>query len=522
MARAAIYARISFDPEGRSDSPEDQAARCQVRATELHFEATSDDVFTDRSISAYKDTKRPELLRLLEAVEDGRYKAVIVWKLDRLTRHYRRGNEIIRRILDAGVTLVSVTEHIDTGTPIGEAIVGFQLAQAQSESDNTSKRNTRKHATWAAQGVPAVGGNRSFGYRHIPAVDGQPARLEPEPTESKAIRQIVKRIMKGESLRSCAQWLNDNGITTTTGGPWTGQTLRQMLRNPTLAGLRKLNGIETAGNWKAIISPEEREELLCYFASVTPSGSEPVKRLLSGILKCGRCGAPMYVSAGRYVCYKAVGSDACGSVSSSVQRLEVYVIDQLFTFLSAAEVGPTQEAVDPETIRNSIEAAIARLREWDRKYAVLGEIEKDEWQPIHDELVNLIESGRQALSAAERRAATTLRPGSRTDLEAWWQEADINAKKQALAHTVEQIWTFPMGEIKNRFDPSRIRITWRWDAFERSPLALAGVLSDIVSNVPTGSDDVERLREFLQDPSGVAILHGLNIHDRPQTSKARP
>ena len=137
---------------------------------------------------------------------------------------YNRGGDILRRIDEAGVKLVSVTEQIDTSTPIGKAIVGFQIAQAETESENTSKRVQRKHSTWAAQGVAAVGGNRPFGYRQVKAnpKNGTPATLEPDPKESKMIRECVKRILSGESPRSVAEGLNESGVKPTAKGRATG------------------------------------------------------------------------------------------------------------------------------------------------------------------------------------------------------------------------------------------------------------------------------------------------------------
>ena len=476
---AAIYARISFDPDGVSDSPEDQDARCQAEAQRLGYEVHEGDVYIDRSISAYKDKHRPRLADMLAAVEAGKYAAVIVWKLDRLTRSYNLGGDILRRIDDAGVKLISVTEQIDTSTPIGKAIVGFQIAQAETESENTSKRVARKHSTWAAQGVAAVGGNRPFGYQHVKAVEGvSPASLVPDPKESKIVRQCVKRIKSGESLRSVAEWLNDSGVKPTAkgrgNGKWSGQTVRQMLRNPTLAGVRVLNGVETVGVWEPIITREERAELLLHFATEKPSGGKPPeRRLLSGLLRCGHCGAPMYVSVGRYKCYSAVGKGACGLVGAHAEQLDQFVTEQLFTFLQSVKLRPLPNQVDPEALRASVESATERLRDWDRRHAVLGEVSREEWQPIHDELVTLIDTSREALTAAELQPTSALQPGNRADLEAWWDAADINAKRTALAHSIARIEIAKVGEIRNRFDPGRVHIVWKWHMYELAKVSLA-------------------------------------------------
>ena len=127
---AAIYARISFDPTGSGTRQKTRTHGARPRHSSWDAVAEGD-VYIDRSISAYKDKHRPQLAAMLDAVEAGKYAAVIVWKLDRLTRSYNRGGDILRRIDEAGVKLIGVTEQIDTSTPIGKAIVGFQIAQAE-------------------------------------------------------------------------------------------------------------------------------------------------------------------------------------------------------------------------------------------------------------------------------------------------------------------------------------------------------------------------------------------------------
>ena len=93
-------------------------------------------------------------------------------------------------------------------------------------------------------------------------------------------------------------------------------------------------------------------------------------------------------------------------------------------------------------------------------------------QPIHDELVTLIETSREALDAAELQPTSELRPGKREDIEAWWDAADINAKRTALAHSIARIEVAKVGEIRNRFDPSRVHIVWKWNFYELAKASL--------------------------------------------------
>ena len=166
----------------------------------------------------------------------------------------------------------------------------------------------------------------------------------------------------------------------------------------------------------------------------------------------------MYVSVGRYKCYSAVGKDACGLVGAHAGHLEQFVTEQLFTFLGSVGASPLPNQVDPDVLRASVEGATERLRDWDRRHAVLGEISREEWQPIHDELVALIDTSREALAAAELQPTSELRPGKREDVKAWWNAADINTRRTALAHSIARIKIAKVERSRNRFDPNRVHI----------------------------------------------------------------
>jgi site-specific DNA recombinase len=531
---AAIYARRSLKQE-EDKSVRDQIDTCLTKAVELGYEVGPDDVYSDPDISGWKDKKRPALNAMLQAVEAGKYGAVIFWKSDRLVRHYYRGNEIANRI-SSKARLISVTEQIDTSTPIGQALLGFVLAQAQQEAENTSLRTRQAAVREAAKGVPGFGGNRTFGYRKGTTADGP--TLELEPKEAKVARQIVKRILDGESLRSAAKWLNAAGHTTTTGKLWSHQVLRQWLRSPTVAGLRELpSGDVFEGKWPALITSDEREALLIRLANNRTNVAKivaPSRHLLSGLLRCGDCGGPMYVTtykaigqAGRYTCYKEPGKPWCGKLSAFAQPLEACVTDQVLTFLSGVKIRPLPTQVDPSSLRQSLVAIEQRLKEVNRRHLVTGELTREEWQPAHDELVQQLNATRDALEAAERQPTSELRPGSRDDLDAWWVVADNNVKRQALASTCELLQLCRANpKAPRRFDPSRVQITWNWGAYERAGYAEPdlkvdakkyseqyGVTEDVIEAIT--SADNARLRRTMQTAPAKVVAAAAKADEEP-------
>ena len=82
--------------------------------------------------------KRPELDRLFEALRAG--DVLIVWRFDRLGRSVSHLVKLVEQLRSMQVELISLTEGIDTKTPIGEAVFTIIAAFAQMERQLNSER----------------------------------------------------------------------------------------------------------------------------------------------------------------------------------------------------------------------------------------------------------------------------------------------------------------------------------------------------------------------------------------------
>jgi DNA invertase Pin-like site-specific DNA recombinase len=85
--------------------------------------------FSDTTSGARDD--RPGLASLMEYVREG--DTVVVWKLDRLGRNMLHILQTVKELTNRGVTLVSVTDGIDSSTPAGRMIGRSYVCQAASE-----------------------------------------------------------------------------------------------------------------------------------------------------------------------------------------------------------------------------------------------------------------------------------------------------------------------------------------------------------------------------------------------------
>jgi DNA invertase Pin-like site-specific DNA recombinase len=210
--RAIGYVRVSTDKQAdHGVSLEAQEAKIRAMAT---VQGTAIiELIVDGGESA-KDLKRPGMDRLLTLVDEGKVDAVIIAKLDRLTRSVKDLAELLERFQRRGVSLVSVAESLDTGSAAGRLVINIMTAVSQWEREAIGER-TRDAMQHKRSNGKCVG-NLAYGYRL--SADGE--HVEPEPSEQAALAQIRSLRQQGRSLRAIAAALNGQALRTRRGSGW--------------------------------------------------------------------------------------------------------------------------------------------------------------------------------------------------------------------------------------------------------------------------------------------------------------
>lgn len=124
----------------------DQDPRLQLDALN---KARADRIWQERRSAA---DDRPELEAMLCALQPG--DEVLVWKLDRLARSLRGLLDIIERIISAGASIRSLTEPIDTSSPLGRMMLHLLGSFAEFERSMIRERCAAGRAAAKARGVP--------------------------------------------------------------------------------------------------------------------------------------------------------------------------------------------------------------------------------------------------------------------------------------------------------------------------------------------------------------------------------
>ncbi len=201
---------------------------------------------------------RPALQQLLADIRAGKVDAVVVYKVDRLTRSLADFAKIVE-IFDAkGVSFVSVTQQFNTTTSMGRLTLNVLLSFAQFEREVTGERIRDKIAASKAKGM-WMGGVPPLGYQ------ARDRKLTVIDSEAETVRHIFRRYAALGSVRLLKAELDAQGIvskrwTSAAGRSWGGKpiargALYQMLQNPIYRGEIVHKDRSYPGEHAAIVDP---------------------------------------------------------------------------------------------------------------------------------------------------------------------------------------------------------------------------------------------------------------------------
>jgi site-specific DNA recombinase len=220
--KAAIYCRVSTqDQADHGVSLAAQQEKCTAMAT-VH-DAEIIETIIDGGQSA-KSLDRPGMAQLLDMVNRKQIDTVIILKLDRLTRSVRDLSKLLELFDRRGVSLISVSESLDTSTAAGRLVINIMGAVSQWEREAIGERTSMALQHKRAQGQRV--GTLPFGYTL--GVDG--VHLIENRAE-KEILDIMRELRAaGFTLEQIANELTAQGFRTRGGGAWRKQNIYNILR----------------------------------------------------------------------------------------------------------------------------------------------------------------------------------------------------------------------------------------------------------------------------------------------------
>jgi site-specific DNA recombinase len=305
MTLAGIYCRISRDPEGTEHGVTRQETDCRELAERQGL--TVHRVYVDNDISASTLSRkaRPAYEEMIDDARSGAFSVILAYSNSRLTRRPRELEELLTLHENHGTRIQTVVSgNDDLSTADGRMTARIKASVDAAESERTGERLRRAFLARAQSGAPNKG-RRPFGW----AAD----KVTLDSTESALLLKAIQDVIDGRGLNAiCREW-NAAGIKTTAGNAWDHRGLRNTLKRHRLAGwaihqrqiARDADGAPVRGKWEPLIDNETFQALQAALSPKRGADARPGARkyLLSGITRCGVCGARMHGAAnsrGRY------------------------------------------------------------------------------------------------------------------------------------------------------------------------------------------------------------------------------
>jgi len=423
--------------------------------------------YVDDDTSAYSGKVRPGYERLLRDIREGDVDAVIVYRMDRLHRRPLDLENFADVCNAAGLTdLVSLQGEYNMGKSDGLFVARLMATVAAHESHVKSERVKRKFLQNAETGEPYMGGgHRPFGYAEDRATPFEP--------EAAVFRDAAARVLAGEALYSVARSIEEQGITGTRGSVMTATMLRSLLLRPRNYGMRVHQGqIFGQGTWTPLISPEDGERLRLKLTDPARRKNRSARRyMLSGLLRCGKCGASLrshpQPDRRRYACgmKSTKHPDPCMGIYIAAEPLEALIADAVLARLDSPELFAgltrTDDGARVSATGDEIAKVQARMNDAAAMFAD-GEISREEWKEVRDRLEAHMEAHRKDLARMTRRDALEDYVGKGVSLREQWDTLTLAKQVPIIKALVEHVIITPaQPDARQKFDPRRVHPVWR-------------------------------------------------------------
>lgn len=327
VKRAILYLRQSMEKE-ESISLENQehAGREYCRQRGYVVVAVLAEQVTGRSWRL-----RDKAQTAVRMIESGDADVIVVWRWNRFARNRRDWAVALDHVEGKGGQLESSTQPIDTSTPAGRFARGMFAEMAAFESELIGETWREAHDNRRRRGLTADGGRR-YGYDRV---DGA---YQPNPLEAAVLAEMYERAASGQGYASIARWANEAGHRTRNGNEWSRVTVRslldsgfgagQIIHRPYVGGRRDTNPHHATfhpGIHQPVVDEVTWRRYLARRGDTTDS-RRPAHGgyMLSGLVRCGDCGAPMHIGSNHatdyYRCARAT-SGRPGRKLSMTRRL---------------------------------------------------------------------------------------------------------------------------------------------------------------------------------------------------------
>lgn len=323
----AGYIRVSTEMQAERDSiiNQEDAIKSYIKSRDKPYK-----IYKDIGISA-KNKDRPGFKSLIKDIEANKIDSIVVNKLDRITRSLKDLLYIKDLCEEYNVSFISLTQNLDTSTPMGRFSFYVLGLVAQLEREVTAER-VAENMIARAKRKKWNGGVIPFGFYWIP----DKKTIQIDPKEAELINKIYNFYLEYKSFRKTTHTMNSLGYRTRKDKYWASTSITRILQNPIYYGALTYNKRKSYGKtskprpkkehliienvFEPIIEKSKWEKVQNIIKEILiPPRTKSSPYILSGLVKCGFCGTKMYgwkgyTNKGRkiYSYYKCNGSISKG------------------------------------------------------------------------------------------------------------------------------------------------------------------------------------------------------------------
>lgn len=293
--KVALYVRVSTleqAEEGYSIGEQKDKLKkyCEIK------DWTITKIYSDPGFSG-SNINRPSIQQLIKDAGTGLYDAVLVYKLDRLSRSQKDTLYLIEDVFqNNNIHFISLSENFDTSTAFGKAMIGILSVFAQLEREQIKERMMMGKAGRAKAGKIMAWSNIPFGY----VKDNDTYKID--PLRASIVKKIYSMYLAGDSITRIFNRLNEEGHVGKDIN-WSYRTVRQVLGNASYTGVVTYHGKSYPGKHQSIISNDIFDEVQRQLKARQIEAEKKFyahpfqsKYMLSGLLKCGYCGATLVIN----------------------------------------------------------------------------------------------------------------------------------------------------------------------------------------------------------------------------------
>ncbi len=294
------------------------------------FLRISDKRFDDEGISG-ATLERPALQRLSSAARVGAVGAVVVPRLDRLSRRVRDCSALLEEFKANNVRLyIAAMPELANGAD-DNLMLNILSAFALFERDMIASRIRDSRAGLVARGR-RIAGVTPFGYRS----DKATRQLVPVASEAEVVRKFFPLIADGALPREVARIAAERGWKTRAGGMWTARQILDTIANPVYLGCFRSPEGTRPGTHEAIVDEDLCDRCAAAIAArrTSPAGSRIHREWshLAGKVRCARCGKVMSIrvtaSGPRRYVYFRCRTASPGSAPCKGTQVRAFDIEQ--------------------------------------------------------------------------------------------------------------------------------------------------------------------------------------------------